>query len=269
MIPWLNPAAPPRFPPAHQALREPNGLLAAGGELSPEWLLAAYRQGIFPWFCEGEPLLWWSPDPRMVLAPGGLRLTRSLLKTLRSRRFELRCDTAFAQVMEGCAARREAEGALSQEGQQPGTQPHTWIGPQILAAYCRIHEMGWAHSMEAWLDDELVGGLYGVAIGRVFYGESMFHRVTDASKVAFAHMVRLLEQRNFAVIDCQMTTAHLRSLGGHEIAREAFLTGLDRWTQEDVRPGKWSDANLDFDWHLAPQEKSARIRDQIGEQSGE
>ena len=235
MIPWLDPGLPPGFPPTHHALAEPNGLLAAGGNLSPEWLLAAYHQGVFPWFSEGEPILWWSPNPRMVVFPSELRLTRSLLKTLRSGHFEVRCDTAFAQVMTACAAPREPGGG-------------TWISPQIQAAYCRIHEMGWAHSIEAWRGSELVGGLYGVAIGRVFYGESMFHRATDASKVAFAHLVRLLEQHNFAVIDCQMTTQHLSSLGGRELMRSDFLDGLARWTQEDGRPGKWGNERLHFDW---------------------
>ena len=235
MIPWLDPGLPPGFPPTHHALAEPNGLLAAGGNLSPEWLLAAYHQGVFPWFSEGEPILWWSPNPRMVVFPGELRLTRSLLKTLRSGHFEVRCDTAFAQVMTACAAPREPGGG-------------TWISPQIQAAYRRIHEMGWAHSIEAWRGSELVGGLYGVAIGRVFYGESMFHRATDASKVAFAHLVRLLEQHNFAVIDCQMTTQHLSSLGGRELMRSDFLDGLARWTQEDGRPGKWGNERLHFDW---------------------
>ncbi|MDB5815672.1 MAG: leucyl/phenylalanyl-tRNA--protein transferase [Rhodocyclales bacterium] len=239
MIPWLDPAMSPHFPPVHLALREPNGLLAVGGALSPDWLLAAYRQGIFPWFSEGEPILWWSPDPRMVVIPHELRLTRSLLKTLRSGRFELRCDTAFARVMAECAAPR-------------GAAIGTWISPQIIAAYCRIHEMGWAHSIETWLDGELVGGLYGVAIGRVFYGESMFHRATDASKVAFAHLVRLLERRNFAVIDCQMSTPHLHSLGGRELPRAEFLAGVDRWTQENVQPGTWRNEYLNFDWHSSP-----------------
>ncbi|MDB5800731.1 MAG: leucyl/phenylalanyl-tRNA--protein transferase [Rhodocyclales bacterium] len=246
MIPWLDPAAPPCFPLTHLALREPNGLLAAGGALSPDWLLTAYQQGVFPWFSEGEPILWWSPDPRMVVLPAELRLTRSLLKTLRSGCFEVRCDTAFARVMEACAAPREIGGG-------------TWISPQILAAYCRIYEMGWAHSIEAWLDDELVGGLYGVAIGRVFYGESMFHRATDASKVAFAHLVRLLERQNFAVIDCQMTTSHLRSLGGRELPRNEFLHGLAEWTQENVRPGKWCGENLDFDWSSRHGRSSGKL----------
>ncbi|MDQ8020524.1 MAG: leucyl/phenylalanyl-tRNA--protein transferase [Moraxellaceae bacterium] len=224
MIPWLG--KDPVFPPVRSALREPNGLLAAGGQLGPEWLLAAYHHGIFPWFSEGEPILWWSPDPRMVVVPGELRVTRSLRKTLRSGRFQVRCDTRFADVMAACAAPRSyAQG--------------TWITPAMQAAYCRMHELGWAHSVEAWDGDELVGGLYGMALGRVFYGESMFHRATDASKVAFAHLARWLEEQGFVVIDCQMTTAHLASLGGRELARADFVAGLPQWTQEGRPPGRW------------------------------
>lgn len=226
MIPWLDPDAPPHFPPLSQALREPNGLLAAGGALTPDWLLHAYCRGIFPWFSEGEPILWWSLDPRMVVFPGEQRISRSLRRTLRAQHFELRIDTAFAAVMAGCAAPR-------------ADQAGTWISPQIRAAYCRLHEMGWAHSFECWRENRLVGGLYGVAIGRVFYGESMFHTETDASKFAFAHLVALLEQRKFAVIDCQMTTGHLQSLGGREISRSDFVAGLRSWTNENVEPGNW------------------------------
>jgi leucyl/phenylalanyl-tRNA--protein transferase len=225
MIPWLQ-TRTPQFPAPDRALREPNGLLAAGGELTPDWLLAAYSLGIFPWFSEGEPILWWSPDPRMVVFPAELRLTRSLLKTLKSGRFEVRCDTAFAQVMRECAAPRD--GAAG-----------TWISPQIQAAYCYMHELGWAHSVESWRDNVLVGGLYGLAIGRVFYGESMFHRETDASKVAFAHLTRHLEAQNYAVIDCQMTTAHLASLGGREISRANFVSGLSEWARENVAAARW------------------------------
>ncbi|GAA5163238.1 leucyl/phenylalanyl-tRNA--protein transferase [Viridibacterium curvum] len=235
MIPWLDPDAPPAFPPVSTALREPGGLLAAGGALTPEWLLTAYRSGIFPWYSVGDPILWWSLDPRMVLVPGQMRLTRSLLKTLRNGRFEVRCDTAFARVMKECAAPREPGGG-------------TWITREMQRAYCRLHELGWAHSIECWQGDELVGGLYGLAIGRVFYGESMFHRVTDASKVAFAHLVRLLEQWNFAVIDCQMSTSHLHSLGAREISRADFVSGLTEWTAGDLTPANWADVDMAMDW---------------------
>ncbi len=233
MVPWLGNA--PHFPPPHRALRDPNGLLAAGGSLAPEWLLAAYPQGIFPWFNHDEPILWWSPDPRMVVVPGEQRISRSLLRTLRTGRFELRCDTCFADVVAACAAPRA-----------PGVG--TWIVPSIQQAYLRLHELGWAHSIEAWEDGELVGGLYGVAIGRVFFGESMFHRRSDASKVAFAHLARTLEREKFAVIDCEMTTAHLASLGGREIPRADFVAGLATWTREGVAPGKWATDFAAIDW---------------------
>lgn len=224
MLPWLR--SPLDFPPVHKALPEPNGLLAVGGALTPEWLLQAYPRGIFPWFSPGDPILWWSPNPRMVLIPGEQRITRSLRKTLRSGRFEVRCDTAFEEVIRACAAPRDEEGG-------------TWIVPAIQAAYLRLHHLGWAHSIETWCDGELVGGLYGVAIGRAFFGESMFHRQTDASKVAFAHLAAMLEREKYAILDCQMATRHLASLGAHEISREAFTTGLQTWTREQVQPGRW------------------------------
>lgn len=224
MIPWLT--GRPDFPPVERALSEPGGLLAAGGELSPPWLLAAYRRGIFPWFNPGEPILWWSPDPRLVLVPGEIHIGRSLAKTLRQRRFELRFDTAFARVVAACAAPREPGGG-------------TWITPEMQAAYVRMHELGYAHSVETWVDGELVGGLYGMALGRAFFGESMFSRRSDASKVALAHLARHLERQNFAVIDCQMTTAHLLSLGAREVPRSAFCAGLAQWTQEGPPPRRW------------------------------
>ncbi|CAL94825.1 leucyl/phenylalanyl-tRNA--protein transferase [Azoarcus olearius] len=235
MIPWLTDR--PAFPPVERALTEPNGLLAAGGRLTPEWLLAAYRRGIFPWYSDGEPILWWSPDPRLVLQPAQIRITRSLRKVLRGRRFEVRFDTAFARVIEECAAPREPGGG-------------TWITPEIRAAYLRMHELGYAHSVESWLDGRLVGGLYGMALGRAFFGESMFSRVSDASKVALAHLARFLEQRDFGVIDCQMTTPHLLSMGAHEIARREFCAGLERWTVEGPPPAKWSGTTAaEFDWN--------------------
>ena len=208
MIPWLAPNDP--FPPVERALDVPNGLLAAGRDLSVPSLLEAYRQGIFPWFSEGEPILWWSPNPRMVLFPGELRVSRSLARRLRRRDYEVRCDTAFRAVMAHCAAPR------------PG-QHGTWIGPQIMRAYAALHAEGYVHSVETWVGDELIGGLYGVAIGRMFYGESMFSRVTDASKIALVHLVRQLARWEFGMIDCQMRTAHLASLGAREISRPNFI----------------------------------------------
>lgn len=211
MIPWLSDNSP--FPPAESALRSPNGLLAAGGDLSASRLLEAYRHGIFPWFNPGDPVLWWSPDPRMVLIPGEFRISRSLAKVLRKGAHEVRCDTAFEQVMRACAAPRSADGG-------------SWIGEDMIAAYCRLHELGYAHSVEVWIKGGLEGGLYGVSIGHMFYGESMFSRATNASKIALAHLARQLERWKFGMIDCQMRTAHLASLGAREIPRSEFIERL-------------------------------------------
>ena len=215
------------FPPVETALAEPNGLLAMGGDLSLERLLDAYRHGIFPWFNPGEPILWWSPDPRMVLVPGEVRVTRSLAKRMRNAGFELRVDTAFADVMQACAGPRAGETG-------------TWISPAMVAAYTRLFDAGYAHSVETWRDGRLVGGLYGVAIGRMFYGESMFSREADASKVALARLARQLEQWEFGLIDCQMETAHLVSLGARTIPRAAFAARLAELVNLPHRPGPWT-----------------------------
>lgn len=221
MIPWLTRTN--WFPPVETALSEPNGLLAAGGDLSAERLLYAYRLGIFPWYSPGEPLLWWSPDPRTVLFPNEVKISRSLRRTLKSAGYEIRLDSAFAEVVAACAAPREYGAG-------------TWISDEMQTAYRRLHQLGYAHSVETWVELEgqstLVGGLYGVAIGRVFYGESMFSRVSNASKIALAHLCRLLERRGFVVIDCQMNTVHLASLGAREIPRQEFVAGLAQWTSE-------------------------------------
>jgi len=216
LIPWLTGNAP--FPPVERALRSPNGLLAAGGDLSAPRLLEAYRHGIFPWFNPGEPALWWSPDPRMVLIPGEFKISRSLAKVLRNAAYEVRCDTAFEQVMRGCAAPR-------------GEQGGTWINEDMIVAYCALHEMGYAHSVEIWIDGHLAGGLYGVSIGRMFYGESMFSHAANASKIALAHLAGQLERWQAdhptkGMIDCQMNTAHLASLGAREIPRSEFIARL-------------------------------------------
>jgi len=226
VIPWLRPQAP--FPPLDQALSDPNGLLAASAELTPERLLDAYRHGVFPWYSEGQPVLWWSPDPRMVLFVDELRVSRSLRKVVRSGRFEIRVDTAFRQVVEGCALAR-----------RPG-QLGTWITPQVIDAYTRLHRNGFAHSIEAWLDDELAGGLYGVAIGRMFYGESMYAQVPEASKVALVHLVGLLRSNGMPLIDCQQETQHLARFGARPISRREFAGRLERLVNTPAPPpGAW------------------------------
>ena len=217
---WLGESdSPESFPPVEQALEEPDGLLAAGGDLSPERLLAAYHRGIFPWYSRGQPILWWSPDPRAVLIPTELKVSRSLAKTVRNGGFDVRFDTAFADVMKSCGDRK-----LRPEG--------TWISREMRAAYERLHELGHAHSVEAWKEGQLVGGLYGVALGRVFYGESMFSRERDASKVALKHLCDRLVEHRFAVIDCQMATAHLQSLGAKLIPRSEFTQLVGRHSHE-------------------------------------
>jgi leucyl/phenylalanyl-tRNA--protein transferase len=224
MIPFLHPDDP--FPPIDFALSDPNGLLAAGADLSPARLIDAYTRGIFPWFGEEDPVLWWSPDPRMVLYGGELRVSRSLRRVIRSGRFRVTLDTAFAAVMAGCAEPR------------PG-QDGTWITPEMTAAYTRLAALGHAHSVEAWVDDSLAGGLYGVALGRMFFGESMFARVTDASKVAFVHLVRQLERWGMPMLDCQMSTPHLASLGAREVPRDVFTREVRRLVSQPEVPAPW------------------------------
>ena len=212
MLAWLRPDAP--FPPLSAALAEPNGLLAAGGDLSPERLIAAYRRGIFPWFSAGQPILWWSPDPRMVLYVDEFRTSHSLAKRVRRHEFEIRIDTAFRDVIDSCS--------MMPRGGQKGT----WITPEMIDAYCELHRRGVAHSVESWRDGQLRGGLYGMALGRVFFGESMFARETDASKVALVHLVALLRRQGVPLIDCQQETAHLGSFGARPIARRTFAGHL-------------------------------------------
>jgi leucyl/phenylalanyl-tRNA--protein transferase len=225
MIPWLPEEAV--FPPLDAALAEPNGLLAAGGDLQPQRLLAAYRRGIFPWYSAGEPILWWSPDPRMVLFPGELKISRSLAKTLRKSGYEVRLDTAFDAVVGACAGK-------PREGQSG-----TWITAEMQAAYRALHSLGYAHSVETWIDGTLAGGLYGIAIGRAFYGESMFADVRDASKIALAHLCAHLKLRGFGIIDCQMETAHLASLGARPISRQHFSARLDELCALGDAPEHW------------------------------
>ncbi len=228
MIPWLETDSP--FPDVSHALREEDGapgLLAAGGDLSPARLLEAYRRGIFPWFSEGQPILWWSTDPRMVLFTERFVVSHSLKKTLKKvqrsmatdRRWEVRFDSAFEEVMRACAAPRK-DGA------------GTWISEDIIHGYGGLHRQGYAHSSELWLDGQLVGGAYGVCIGRMFYGESMFARVSDASKVALAYLVHFLKRQGVELIDCQQETGHLASLGAVPIPRREFIAHLRRATQQ-------------------------------------
>ena len=232
-IVWLSERdSPDTFPPVDRALREPDGLLAAGGDLSPTRLIAAYRRGIFPWYSQGQPILWWCPDPRAVLYPHEMKLSRSLIKTIRNRGFATRVDSAFSQVIRLCGSSVVRPGG-------------TWLSPEMQAAYRSLHSLGYAHSVETWLDGRLVGGLYGVAVGRVFFGESMFSLERDASKVAMSRLCRELIDRDFHMIDCQMATPHLISLGARLIPRPQFISQLAEHTADNDPPGSWSstDAN--------------------------
>jgi len=213
MIPWLEPNAAPHFPDTASVLAEPAGLLAAGGSLDVEWLLVAYRQGIFPWFTENEPILWWSPAPRTVLYPAGFHQSKSLQKLARQQRYQFTEDRDFETVIEACADDREGQSG-------------TWINAQMIEAYIDMHQAGFAHSIECWRDDDLVGGLYGIALGKVFFGESMFSREANTSKLCLKHLV---DSGRYQVIDCQMPTQHLKSLGAVEISREEFENALNRW----------------------------------------
>lgn len=215
-IPWIDKGAPPdTFPPLDSALRDPDGLLAAGGDLSAARLVAAYRRGIFPWYSQGQPILWWSPDPRAVLFPAEFKTSRSLNKSARQRGFEARFDEDFTAVIAACA-----DPALRPDG--------TWITRDMQAAYLALHQHGFAHCMATWQDGALVGGLYGVQLGRVFYGESMFSRVSDASKFALKMLCQRLLEQGVVVIDCQMATPHLLSLGARLISRREFAALLQQ-----------------------------------------
>ena len=207
---------------------EPEGLLAIGGDLAPQRLLLAYATGVFPWYAEGQPILWHSPDPRAVLVPSALHVSRSLGKSLRRRTFEVRLDTAFAEVIRACA-----------EVPRPGAQG-TWITRDMLRAYVRLHEMGFAHSAEAWEQGRLVGGIYGVSLGGAFFGESMFTHRNDASKVAFVVLMRQLERWGFDFLDCQMRTPHLERMGAVLWPRKAFLEALARSVRRKTRRGRWT-----------------------------
>lgn len=214
------------FPPPE--LAEEDGLLAVGGDLCKERLLLAYSRGIFPWFSDDSPILWWSPDPRLVLFPPEIRIARSLRQTIRKGVYRTTFDTAFQQVIRGCAGVKRKDDA------------GTWITEEMIAAYCRLHEAGFAHSVESWFGEELAGGLYGVALGGAFFGESMFSRRSDASKVAFVKLVEFLTEKKFLLVDCQMTTSHLVSLGAREISRAAFLAILEKAKKVKGVCGKWT-----------------------------
>lgn len=215
------------FPPPH--LAEPDGILAIGGDLSSERLLLAYENGIFPWYSEAEPILWWSPDPRFVLYPTELKVAKSMRPILRKQLFHLSYDQNFREVVGRC-----------KQIDRPG-QEGTWITPDMLEAYCRLHDLGLAHSVEVWQEDVLVGGLYGVSLGACFFGESMFASVSNASKVGFITLVRDLEERQFQMIDCQVPTQHLAKFGAKEIPRSQFLLELSQGLQAPTLQGNWGD----------------------------
>jgi leucyl/phenylalanyl-tRNA--protein transferase len=229
-VSWLIPGDGGEwFPPIEHALHEPDGLLAAGGDLDPQRIVAAYRRGIFPWYSAGQPVLWWSPDPRTVLFPQEFRRSRSLAKAERNRGFEVRFDRDCAAVIDACAApRRDADG--------------TWITPDMRRAYLQLHALGRVHSVETWQGGELVGGLYGMLLGRVFFGESMFSARTDASKVALSALVRTAVAAGIELIDCQQATRHLVSLGGRPIPRSRFAALLRDLAAPSV-PDCWPDTS--------------------------
>lgn len=212
------------FPPVHWASKI--GLLAVGGDLSPRRLLEAYRQGIFPWYSEAEPILWWSPDPRFVLLPEELKITRSMRQFLKKNLHRITYDLNFTDVIAACRKPRPQQEA-------------TWITPEMQDAYIRLHELGFAHSVEAWQEDVLVGGLYGVSLGRCFFGESMFSTVSNASKAALIDLVRRLKTLDFSLIDCQVYTAHLESLGGRHIPRSEFMVLLKKALKQQTLQGNW------------------------------
>jgi leucyl/phenylalanyl-tRNA---protein transferase len=226
-LPWLDPARPEQpFPPVAQALTEPNGLLALGGDLSPVRLLNAYRHGIFPWYGEGEPILWWSPDPRCVFRPDSIHISRSLRKALNKQDYRVTLDHAFEAVVRACAAPRAG-------------QRGTWLTPAMISAYLRLHHAGWAHSCEVWREGELAGGIYGVALGGAFFGESMFSRVPNGSKLALVWLARQLAAWHFTLLDGQVGSAHLYTLGAIDLPRRSFIQALDTACQQPDRRGTW------------------------------
>ncbi|MAC71151.1 MAG: leucyl/phenylalanyl-tRNA--protein transferase [Gammaproteobacteria bacterium] len=234
-LPWLEPDAEPAFPPVETAMTDPDGLLAAGGKLSPAWLVTAYSQGIFPWFEVGQPVLWWSPDPRLVIYPERVKISRSMRKLIRKQPYLITMDSNFAAIIHSCKSERDnATG--------------TWITDEMQAAYIRLHEFGLAHSIEVWAGSAIVGGLYGVALGKVFFGESMFSRQANASKIALIALALQLQRWQFGLIDCQVSSQHLLSMGAEAISRHNFCVQLRDLAAHDLQPGPW---NFDDDFQLA------------------
>lgn len=224
---WLDPRDPHQsFPPPHLAMRDPSGLLAIGGDLSVPRLLRAYSQGIFPWYNPDEPILWWCPDPRTVLRPDGLLVSRSLRKSIRRADYAVTLDRSFTEVLNGCAGYRSKSRG-------------TWLGPDMRQAYIELHHQGHAHSVEVWREGSLIGGLYGVAVGRIFFGESMFSRADDASKIALYYLCEQLKAWNFDLIDCQISSEHLLTLGAQELDRDAFLMRLAQAVRRPGFVGHW------------------------------
>ncbi len=235
MIPWLDPGVAMPFPDVETAAVYPNGLLAAGGDLEPERLLDAYRQGIFPWFSEGEPILWWSPDPRMTLDPARVYCSRRLARTIRNGGFSLTMDRQFETVMRQCAAPR------------PG-QPSSWITEEMVSAYVRLHRAGFAHSLEVLLGGELVGGIYGVGLGRAFFGESMFRTVSDASKIALVALCAVLAHHHVGLMDCQVESAHLYRMGARPMPRPQFIEAIGQLIDRPGPSGHWHSLALPLQW---------------------
>ncbi len=258
MIMNLLSRAQPDFPPVDRALEDPNGLLAVGGQLDAEWLTMAYRRGIFPWFDnDRSPILWWCPNPRAVIVPTDIHISRSLAKRLRNGGFEVTADRDFPAVIAGCAAERSDQTGEAAAG--------TWITPDMMAAYTDLHERGLAHSIEVWQHQDgirtLVGGLYGVSLGRMFFGESMFSRVADASKVALCHLARQLERWDFWLIDCQIANPHLTRMGAVDVSREQFIEQVEQNAHQPTHPGPWQlDPVPPGDWVRSAARETGQVQ---------
>ena len=231
------------FPPVGQSTKD--GLLAIGGDLSPERLLVAYSSGIFPWYSEGEPILWWSLDPRMVMKPTDLKVTKSLWKTIESHKFSCSFDTDFEGVIRACATVPRADQQIVEE-EEDADEPSTWISEDMIHAYCELHRLGFAHSVETYMDNELVGGLYGVAVGKVFCGESMFHTKSDASKVALYNLCQFLIRNGFELIDAQQETGHMKRMGAAPIPRKEFMKLLKGLVKQQSLVGNWGDGTAEL-----------------------